>query len=292
MEINRALSSLQSKPWVKQGETALNKLVDVTLAGDSTFKKTLRNTLYGTWLGHPLHPVLSDVPIGAWTAAATFDLLEMATGREELGPASDIAVGLGLAAAVPTALSGINDWQYVSGSPRRKGVVHAVFNTAATLFYGASLVARGAGARGPGRLLAILGYSSLMAGAYVGGDLVFGHRVGTDHSDQGSLPRAFTPVLPADELADGQMKRVEYKGMPILLARCDGEVHAIGNTCSHVGGPLNEGKLVDCSVICPWHGSQFSLKDGHVLNGPASFPQPVLESRIHNGVIEIRRATT
>ena len=85
------------------------------------------------------------------------------------------------------------------------------------------------------------------------------------------------------------MKCVNAKEIPVLIARKNGKLFAIANTCSHQGGPLDEGKLLnDNTVQCPWHGSIFSLEDGSVVNGPATESQPQFEVRSSNGQIEVR----
>ncbi len=102
------------------------------------------------------------------------------------------------------------------------------------------------------------------------------------------MPASFVPVLAEIELPEGQMKKVEVKGVPVLLVRRGGEINALAETCSHLGGPLSEGKLDGDIVQCPWHGSRFSVKDGSVVDGPATFSQPCLETRVSNGQIEMR----
>ena len=98
----------------------------------------VRNVLSGTVIGHPLHPLLTDVPIGAWTMAAVLDL----AGGPRTARAADVLVAAGLAAAVPTAATGLNDWSDTQGADRRIGLVHATANSVALTFYAASLAAR------------------------------------------------------------------------------------------------------------------------------------------------------
>ena len=92
------------------------------------------------------------------------------------------------------------------------------------------------------------------------------------------------------ELQEGKPVRAEHNGTPILLVRRGSQIYALAETCSHLGGPLSEGKLDGYVIQCPWHGSRFSIRDGHVVDGPAVHPQPCLEARTQNGQIEVRKA--
>jgi nitrite reductase/ring-hydroxylating ferredoxin subunit len=126
--------------------------------------------------------------------------------------------------------------------------------------------------------------------AYLGGHLVYKKKIGVDHTADYSPPDDFVPVLAEAELPENQLRRVNANSMPVLLVRRGGRIYAIAETCSHLGGPLSEGQLEDTSVRCPWHGSCFSLEDGRVLEGPSVHAQPVLEVRLRDGQIEVRRS--
>ncbi len=252
--------------------------------------KAVQNFLHGTWLGHPLHAALTDVPIGAWTAALVMDSLEQTTGREEFGVAADTAVAVGLVGAVAAAAAGITDWHKTDGEARRVGLVHGLMNVGGTLLYTASLAARRSGNRAAGQGLSTLGFLVAMGSAYLGGHLAYGHRIGMDHSKDLPLPDEFTPVMAEADLPEGAMRKADFNGSPILLAKREGRIFALSNVCSHLGGPLNEGKFEGCEVECPWHGSRFSLEDGSVVDGPAVHPQPTLEVRVDNGQINVKKA--
>jgi nitrite reductase/ring-hydroxylating ferredoxin subunit len=120
--------------------------------------------------------------------------------------------------------------------------------------------------------------------------LVYSDQIGVDHTAGEEPPQDFVPVLADAELREGELRRVQAGGARVLLTRVDGQVYAIGEVCSHLGGPLVEGKLEGDVVRCPWHGSEFSVRDGCVVNGPAVHPEPRYESRIQNGQIEVRLA--
>jgi len=250
--------------------------------------REMKNFLHGTWLGHPLHPALTDVPLGAWTAALTLDAMETISGRKELGAGADVAIAVGLVGAAGAAVTGLTDWSETNGRARKVGLLHGLLNVGATALYATSLVLRRKDMRGAGRGFAMLGYAVSSTAAYLGGHLVFSEQIGVNHAAAQEMPKEFVPVLADAELREGEMKRVEAGGVPVLLVRREGEVCALANTCSHLGGPLAEGKLEGDVVQCPWHGSRFNVRDGSVVDGPATFPQPCFESRVREGQIEVR----
>jgi len=234
--------------------------------------RPIKDLLNGTWLGHPLHPALTDVPIGAWTAALVLDLLGEKRGAK-------IAVGVGLLGAVGAAISGLTDWLDTYGKPRRLGVVHAAVNGSATLLYAASFVARDRpGALGP--ILSTLGYSLVSLGALYGGAISLDMQIGVNHAHGAEPPEDEIDAGSLGEIADGGMRRVDAGGYPVLLVRNGNEVHAIAAVCAHQGGPLDEGKLEGDVVTCPWHGSQFCVRDGSIVHGPTAYPQPAFRVRV------------
>ena len=126
------------------------------------------------------------------------------------------------------------------------------------------------------------------ASAYLGGELVFRDRIGVDHAADAQPPEDWTPVYAASDLPADTPRGIEVNGTPLVLVRQDTVVYALHGICSHLGGPLAEGHLEDGGLVCPWHGSRFALADGGVLNGPAPFPAPCLQTRVRNGQIEVR----
>ena len=131
------------------------------------------------------------------------------------------------------------------------------------------------------------GYAIALGAAYLGGDLVYGQRIGVTHADA-RLPEEFTPVIDSAALAENTMVRARAGETDVLLVRQHGRVCALVHACAHLGGPLSEGTLKDGSVVCPWHGSEFALEDGRVLNGPATHNQPCLVVREREGKIEVK----
>lgn len=266
--------------------TALDKVAALLqpAAGRLVQPRLVRNLLSGTYVGHAVHPVLTDLPIGAWSMAALLDTV----GGPDTAPAADLLVGAGILAAVPTAATGINDWADTYGAETRIGVVHGTANVAALALYVSSFIARRRGQRDRGRVLGLAGLGVLLAGGYLGGHLSFARGVGVNHTAFEHRPEDWTPVLPDAELGVGEHRKVLAGEAPVLLARGAGGLAALANTCSHAGGPLDEGEFADGCVICPWHGSTFRLDDGEVVRGPASTPQPTYETRVQDGWIEVR----
>ncbi len=281
---------LDRQDWLEEASDALQPAIKECFEAAGEAGQTVKNFLHGKWLGHPLHPVLTDIPIGAWTAALALDAMEMTTGRKELGAGADAAIAVGLVGAVGAAVTGLTDWSETSGRARKVGVTHGLLNLGAALLYGTSLAVRNRKSRNARIGLAMLGYAVSSASAYLGGHLVFGEQIGVDHTAQYDLPKDFVRVLPEAELSEGEMKRVEAGGVPVLLVRRAGEIYAMVETCSHLGGPLSEGKLEGKTVQCPWHGSRFCLEDGSVVDAPATSPQPRFETRVRDGQIEVRPA--
>ena len=250
--------------------------------------REVKNILHGTWLGHPLHPALTDVPLGAWTAALALDAMESISGRRELAAGADAAISVGLVGAAGAAVTGLTDWSETNGRARKVGILHGLLNVGATALYTTSLILRRKQKRNAGVGFAMLGYAVSSASAYLGGHLVFSEQIGVNHAAAQEMPKEFVAVLPDAELREGEMKRADASGVPVLLVRLAGEVCALAHTCSHLGGPLSEGKLEGEVVQCPWHGSRFNVRDGSVVDGPATFPQPCFEARVREGQIEVR----
>jgi nitrite reductase/ring-hydroxylating ferredoxin subunit/uncharacterized membrane protein len=247
-------------------------------------ESVVKDVLSGTWLGHPVHPPLTDVVIGAWTSALALDLV----GGEQTDKAAERLIGIGILAAVPTALTGASDWADVRGGDRRIGTVHALGNTTALLLHALSWAARRRGHRTRGVALSAIGYGVATFSAWLGGHLSFGKGVGVNQTAFESVPKDWTPVLEASALHEGELKRAEAEGVGVLLVREGEWIHAIADRCSHRGCSLAEGELVDDSVQCSCHGSTFRLEDGSIVKGPATAPQPAYDARESDGTIQIR----
>ena len=247
----------------------------------------VKDALTGRWLGHALHPLLTDVPIGTWTSAVLLDWLGGHSARD----AADRLIGIGLLAAGPTAVTGWTEWgeaEATDPAVRRVGLVHAASNVAAVGLFAASLALRRRGARAGGKLFALAGTAALGAGGFLGGHLSYARGVGVDQTAFEDRTRSWTPVLREADLPEGSSRYAEVDGVGVMVARWEGTVHALSNRCSHRGAPLDEGTLADGCVICPRHGCTFRLADGAVVRGPSPYPQPRWDVRLRGGVVELR----
>jgi nitrite reductase/ring-hydroxylating ferredoxin subunit/uncharacterized membrane protein len=248
----------------------------------------VKDALSGTWLGHAVHPMLTDVVIGSFTGASLLDLL--APGGD--GRASERLILLGLLAYPPTAATGANDWadsEIADAAVRRAGIVHAASNAVGATLYAASWRARRRGARGRGAVLAFAGMTVLMAGGYLGGHLSYTKGVGPAETvyDPGSTD--WMPAADASLLPEARPVRVVVDDTPVLLLREGERIYAIHDRCSHRGCSLSEGKVEGSSVVCGCHGSRFSLRDGALEAGPATAAQPAFQVRLQDGRVEVRR---
>jgi nitrite reductase/ring-hydroxylating ferredoxin subunit/uncharacterized membrane protein len=221
-------------------------------------KRGVKDALSGTWMGHPLHPLLTDVTIGAWTSAFFLDVF----GQESTERAADTLIGVGVVSAVPTVLSGVSDWSDLFGEPKRLGLVHAMFNAAAITSYGLSWLARRKGDRSRGLALGLLGATVATVGGHLGGHLSYRKGVNVDRNAWAEPPSEWETVLDAGELGEGGRRVVRAGDLDVLLVNDDGVLRAIAEVCGHAGGPLHEGHFEGGCVTCPWHGSTFRLEDG------------------------------
>lgn len=292
MATNLPVDVIKKQNWLEPIADRLQPTIAGELGAGGSIGPKVADILHGTWLGHPLHVVLTDVPLGSWTAAAVLDVLEQKTGSRVIGRGADAAIAVGLIGAAGAAITGLADWSKIGGGqPRRIGLAHGLLNATATACYVTSLCLRQIYSRRAGRRFALLGLVVSSLAAYLGGHLVFKEKLGVDHTADYSPPEDFVPVLAEAELRENELRRVQANGMPVLLVRRGQRIYAIAETCAHLGGPLSEGKLEDATVRCPWHGSRFSLEDGRVLEGPSVHAQPVLDVRVRDGQIEVRKSS-
>lgn len=253
-----------------------------------TKRKTIKNLLSGTWLGHTLHPMLTDVPIGFWSAAMLLDV----TAGERGARAARRMVGLGVLGAIPTAIAGASDWADTHGPTKRVGLVHALLNDVALTLQIVSWFSRRGGNRGPGVGLSLAASGLMVVSAYLGGHLSLVRGVGINHTAFQGSEAEWTDVAAESEVTEAKPLRATAGGIPVMLVKQDGVVRALSATCTHAGGPLDEGTLVDGCVKCPWHGSEFRLDDGTVERGPASVPEPVWDVRVAGGRVSVRSRAT
>ena len=244
----------------------------------------LKDLLSGTWLGHPLHPPLTDFVIGTWAGASVLDVLAPRSGRK----AADRLIFLGILGAVPTAASGLSDWAELWGPQQRIGLVHAGGNVAALYLQMKSWWARKRGRRFKGVLLSMGAMGIATVTAYLGGHLSFRRGVGVDQTAFEEWPENFKVVKGVKELPEGKLTKGEAGGVAVLLYRKGATIYALADRCTHRGCSLSEGETNGSWVKCPCHGSRFRLEDGEVLQGPAVAPEKSFQVRQRNGKIEVR----
>ena len=282
------LQPLRELPLRLEQIDALDQIADPVqraVEGADPPGSPLNEALSGTPLGHPLHPPLTDVVVGAWTGAVVLDLVGGKRGRG----AADRLIVLGLLAALPTAATGLNDWSTLYGGTRRVGIVHAGSNVVAVGLFGTSWVARKKGRRLVGKGLALAGFGAATFAGFLGGHLSFRRGVGVDHTAFLELPGEWTPVADEASVKESEPVLVDVAGVEVMLVRQGESLCALFDHCAHQGGPLHEGTIEDGVVICPWHSSHFRLSDGAALSGPTAHPQPALEVRVNEGKVEVRR---
>jgi nitrite reductase/ring-hydroxylating ferredoxin subunit/uncharacterized membrane protein len=263
---------------------ALGKLIRGALSSP----QKLKDTISGTWLGHAVHPMLTDVVIGSFTSATLLDLL----GGEDASEAAERLIAVGIAAYAPTAVTGASDWadsEIADERVRRVGLVHATSNLIALTLYSASLTRRRQDERTQGILLGAAGAVVLMAGGYLGGHMSLRKGVGPDQTVFDPGPTDWTPAADAAQLTEGKPTRVVVDDTPVLLLKQGESTYAIHDRCSHRGCSLSEGEVEGDEIVCACHGSRFSLRDGAVINGPATTAQPAFQVRDTDGRLEIRR---
>jgi len=241
----------------------------------------IRNALHGVWLGHPLHPLLVQLPAGMWLSASALDLL---------APRADVAarrlVAGGLVASAPAVAAGAVDWSEQHEQQMRVGVVHALANSLAVGLYGASLIARTPRAS---RSLRLAGLAAVGLGGVLGGHISFRLAGGANHAEP--VPHLLQPgwhyLATCDELPDGKPVRKMVGEVPVVAVRTGDQVQVLADRCSHMSGPLSDGELADGCLTCPWHGSVFRLADGSVARGPATAPQPAFQARVVAGAAQV-----
>jgi nitrite reductase/ring-hydroxylating ferredoxin subunit/uncharacterized membrane protein len=285
MENTNTVMRAAQNPAIDQVAEPLSKAVRGAFGAAGPVGQQTKNALHGVWLGHPLHPVFTDVPLGAWTTALALDAA--ANGDAGMRRAATFAMGVGLTGALGAAVTGLTDWSETDGQSRRAGLIHGLLNITATALFATAFTLRRSDSHEGGRKCAWAGYAIALGAAYLGGDLVYGQRIGVTHADA-ELPEEFTPIAGSAALADNSMMRARAGTADVLLVRQHGRVCALVHACAHLGGPLSEGTLNDGSVVCPWHGSEFALEDGRVLNGPATHNQPCLAVRERDGQIAVK----
>ncbi|MDI3313474.1 MAG: Rieske 2Fe-2S domain-containing protein [Mycobacterium sp.] len=293
----RVLAFIGRQEWLDRPSYRFEHLLSYAFNSLGNARDGVANFLNGVWLGHPLHPPLASLTSGAIGTAVGLDALSLLPGRpkSELVDASRFArqaLGLGILANLAAAVTGVSDWQHTHQEERRVGAVHGVVNLLATGLYVMSWRDRGRGRHLRGIAFSALGYGITLSGSYLGGALVFESGIGIDQSGRRLRTTDWTPVLPVESLTDGKPRRVEVDGVGLVVCRVgvDGKVAAFGELCPHLAAPMSDGWVDRGRIVCPWHGSRFDAETGAVLRGPSAAPLPRYQTRINNGMVEVRAA--
>ena len=275
-----AIDAIESAALLDDPSAKLRELVRRLIPEESR----LKDILSGTWLGHPLHALLTDVVVGTWASAAILDLIPTRGARKS----ADKLLGVGVLAALPTAAAGLSDWVDLGGKPRRIGFVHGVGNMVALYLQATSYVQRKRHRRFSGWLRSAAAMGIASGTAYLGGHLTYAKGVGVNQTAFEEPPQDFVAVLDADKLPSRQLTRVEANGIGVVLYKTGNRIQALGDRCPHRGCSLADGHVNEDSLTCVCHGSTFRLSDGALLRGPATVPAPRYEARRRQGKIEVR----
>jgi len=284
----------EPQPFAERLSDTLQHIIQVVVGSQRKPPRRLKTLLNGTWLGHPLHPVITDVPVTAWVITAVFDVIWLISPPTFAWAArgAEVTVVIGLLGALGAIVTGLTDWSDTYGAERRVGLDHALFNAIATILYLVSFILRllaGPGDSIAAAIIGFLGLASVTYAAYLGGDMVFTKGTGVNHTAWEAAGEDYEAVLPLESVEENKLYRVTTAGVPVVLLRQGLQFYAISATCPHAGGPLDEGKLDGDIVECPWHGSRFCMRDGRVLTGPATVNAPRYDVRVRNGQIEVKR---
>jgi len=281
---------LERQRWLEPLADFVQKIAAAIYKG--TAGHALKSFLNGTWLGHPLHPVITDIPVGAWTLAILFDLIHLANrGSAVWIDGATLLVGVGVLAALGAWVTGYTDWSDTYDRERRFGIAHALLMSTALVLYIVSFFLRlPVAGHAFAIILSWIGYVLVITAAYLGGELVFNIGTGVNHHAWQTPPTEWTPALRESMLTEGKPQKADVDGTPIFFCKRGTSILAISNTCAHAGGPLNEGPLQGDVITCPWHGSRFDIRTGAVKGGPATVAQVRYETRVQAGQVEVRRA--
>ncbi|MEO5964089.1 MAG: Rieske 2Fe-2S domain-containing protein [Candidatus Limnocylindrales bacterium] len=246
----------------------------------------VRDFLAGTWLGHPLHALLTDVPIGALTLVIVLDILGQPA-------AADVALLIGVLSMLAAALAGYADYSTTDGKARVRATIHSTLMLIALVVYLVSLGIRLSGptSRTLPIILSIVAYLILAGGAFVGGDVVYALGNVVDRHAWRPSGAKWQP-LDVGEIAEGALVKARLGAQALVLLRSGDTIHALHDQCAHAGGPLSAGTIVDGCVECPWHGSRFEIATGTRRRGPTLYDQPSYEVRVaESGGYEARRVS-
>jgi nitrite reductase/ring-hydroxylating ferredoxin subunit/uncharacterized membrane protein len=250
---------------------------------------------------HPIHPMLVSFPIGLWTTAFVFYLIAAPGDNGGLRVAGFYCVIAGCIGAVAAAAAGMVDWLTVippNSSAKSRGLLHGGLNVFGLVLFILIAYRLGDPSSRPDKLtlfLMAMAVAILGVSGWLGGTLVYRNQIGVDHRYAGSgkfkkrsLSSWSRPVCHQSELGDGQMLLAIVGTERVVIGRCSEGLFAFGDSCTHKGGPLSDGALVGCTVQCPWHGSQFDVRNGRVVAGPAEGKIKIYSIEIRNGEVYVK----
>ena len=288
--------SSPSAPFAERLSDGLQNILQKLLGTQHpSSPRRMKSFLNGTWLGHPLHTVITDIPIAAWVLTAIFDIIWLISHTPWAAYGAFVTVIVGLLAALAAVVTGLTDWSDTFGAERRVGLNHALFNALAFVLYLVSFILRllaGPGDTIVAFVLGLIGLASVSYAAYLGGEMVFGKGTGVNHTAWEAASEDYEAVMLAADVQENRLYRVTVAGVPVVLLRQGERFFAISATCPHAGGPLDEGTLTGDTVTCPWHGSRFCLRDGRVLTGPATVNAPRYDVKLDQGQTTLKRMDT
>ena len=279
--------AIGTQDWLDNVAKPVEKTVEAAFPGETG--RTVKDALHGRWLGHPLHPVLTDIPIGAWMMAQVFDALGATRRTRAYDAAARVCITTGLVGAVGAAVTGLADWSETGRDSRRIGFVHGMINVAATSLFLASALMRRRRKTSAAVATSSTGFAVAMAGAYLGGTLVYHQEIGPHHALDWNAPDKFARAVPVSELPEGTKKKVRVGDVDVVVGRHQGKLFAVAERCAHQAGPLSEGELKDGTIVCPWHGSTYCVDSGALVHGPSVYDQPCYDTRERDGFLEVRR---
>lgn len=251
---------------------------------------------------HPIHPMLVAFPIGLWVTSFIFDLIGVASHDSSYFAASFYMIVAGCVGAVCAAIPGVIDLFGTippRSSGRSRGYLHGSLNTIALFVFIYVAWRRGSAsnvADGVAIGCELAGVILIGISGWLGGTLVYRNQIGVDrrYANAGKFhERAVEdfsrPVCNQSELGDGQMLLARVGDERITIARCPEGFFAFEDRCTHKGGPLSDGALVGCTVQCSWHGSQFDVRNGRVVAGPAGSQIKTYPIEIHAGEVYVKK---
>lgn len=252
--------------------------------------KWLQDFLNGSWLGHPTHPVVTDIVVGGATVVVVFDLAAMLFGATDLDTAALLAVAITALSALSAVVTGLTDFKDTAkGDERNVAILHGLINIVATVAYIVSFALRLGAGDDLGRWFSLGGALILAVGGYIGGHLVFkyGSMVNRNAFAKGQRAKEFTPIIAAADVPESTPTKVMLGSTALVVVRRGDLVYALKASCSHAGGPLDKGTLDGDTIVCPWHGSAFRLRDGAVRHGPATSRQVTYRTRVADLQVEV-----